>query len=118
MQIIISSGHGKVIRGTSGYLDEVDEARRIVEKVADYLDDTGVGVDTFHDDVSTTQSENLSSLSSGALSSYLGAGLVTAARPRCSMRAAALWAPWCGNRRSGKRPRVRAGVQMIRYSEE
>jgi len=59
MQIIISSGHGKVIRGTSGYLDEVDEARRIVEKVADYLDDMGVGVDTFHDDVSTTQSENL-----------------------------------------------------------
>jgi len=69
MQIIISSGHGKVIRGTSGYLDEVDEARRIVEKVADYLDDTGV--DTFHDDVSTTQSENLSSLSSGALSTIL-----------------------------------------------
>src|SRR5262249_27594516 len=32
----------------------------------------------------------------------LARGLVTAARPRCSMRAAALWAPWCGNRRSGK----------------
>ena len=29
--IIISSGHGKYIRGASGYLDEVDEARRVVD---------------------------------------------------------------------------------------
>jgi hypothetical protein len=59
MQIVISSGHGKYIRGASGYLDEVDEARRVVEKVADVLRSAGVGVKTFHDDVSKTQSENL-----------------------------------------------------------
>jgi N-acetylmuramoyl-L-alanine amidase len=57
--IVISSGHGKYIRGASGYVDEVDEARKVVEKVADYYRQIGVTVYVFHDDVSTTQSENL-----------------------------------------------------------
>jgi N-acetylmuramoyl-L-alanine amidase len=57
--IVISSGHGKKIRGASGYLDEVDEARRVVEKVATYLRNAGVTTTVFHDDVSTTQSDNL-----------------------------------------------------------
>jgi len=59
MNIVLSSGHGKYIRGASGYLDEVDEARRVVAAVAKYLKATGVGCVTFNDDVSTTQSENL-----------------------------------------------------------
>ena len=59
MNIVISSGHGKYIRGASGILDEVDEARRVVEQVAAELRERGVEVVTFHDDVSTTQSENL-----------------------------------------------------------
>ena len=59
MKIVISSGHGKHIRGASGILDEVDEARLVVECVADYLRDIDVGVVTFHDDVSTTQDSNL-----------------------------------------------------------
>jgi N-acetylmuramoyl-L-alanine amidase len=64
MQIALSSGHSKYIRGASGapvppQLDEVDEARRVVERVADFLEQLGVGVKTFHDDVSTTQNENL-----------------------------------------------------------
>src|SRR6516162_10058102 len=59
MRIVISSGHGKYIRGSSGYLDEVNEARRVVEQVADYLRPVGVDVVTFHDDVSDNQSENL-----------------------------------------------------------
>jgi N-acetylmuramoyl-L-alanine amidase len=59
MRIVISSGHGKLIRGASGYLDEVNEARRVVEQVATELRSLGVQVDTFHDDVSKTQSENL-----------------------------------------------------------
>ena len=37
MRVVISSGHGKHIRGASGYIDEVDEARKVVETVADYL---------------------------------------------------------------------------------
>jgi len=59
MAIAISSGHGKYIRGASGYLDEVDEARRIVDRVADLLIDTGEEVFVFHDNVSDDQSENL-----------------------------------------------------------
>jgi N-acetylmuramoyl-L-alanine amidase len=57
--IIISSGHGKYIRGASGILDEVDEARLVVEKLAGMLRERDVDVKTYHDDVSTTQSENL-----------------------------------------------------------
>jgi len=63
-KIILSSGHGLKIRGARGnpvppQVDEVDEARKIVEKVADYLDDLGIACETLHDDVSTTQSANL-----------------------------------------------------------
>lgn len=59
MNIVISSGHGKLIRGASGIIDEVDEARRVVDAVADYLLRLDVNVKVYHDDVSTTQSENL-----------------------------------------------------------
>lgn len=63
MKTVISSGHGKYIRGAEGPspwgLDEVDEARKVVETVADALRELGVEVTTYHDDVSTTQSENL-----------------------------------------------------------
>jgi N-acetylmuramoyl-L-alanine amidase len=55
MKIVISSGHGKYIRGASGYIDEVDEARRVVDRVAEYHKESIV----FHDDVSRTQSANL-----------------------------------------------------------
>ena len=59
MRIVISSGHGRYIRGASGIIDEVTEARKVVEHVADYLSGLGVDVTTYHDDVSTTQEENL-----------------------------------------------------------
>ena len=36
-RIVISSGHGKYVRGASGIIDEVDEARRVVEHLADEL---------------------------------------------------------------------------------
>lgn len=60
--IAISSGHGKYVRGASGVLDEVDEARRVVDKVAELLRELGVAVAVFHDDVSTSQGENLESI--------------------------------------------------------
>jgi N-acetylmuramoyl-L-alanine amidase len=63
MQIVISSGHGKYVRGAAGPppwgLDEVNEARRVVEETAAYLRSVGVNVITFHDDTSHSQSENL-----------------------------------------------------------
>ena len=59
--LALSSGHGKLIRGASGYLDEVDEARRVVDRVVELLRDAkaGVTVAAFHDDVSKSQNENL-----------------------------------------------------------
>jgi N-acetylmuramoyl-L-alanine amidase len=59
VRVVISSGHGLKVRGASGYIDEVDEARLVVESVADALRESGVEVTTYHDDVSNTQSENL-----------------------------------------------------------
>jgi hypothetical protein len=68
-KIVLSSGHGKYIRGASGYpvppqLDEVDQARRVVETVAEYLRSVGVTVVTLHDNVSTSQSANLNWITS------------------------------------------------------
>lgn len=66
-RIFISSGHGKYIRGASGspvppQLDEVDEARKVVNSVAEILRSSGVQVTTFHDDTSTTQNDNLNTI--------------------------------------------------------
>jgi N-acetylmuramoyl-L-alanine amidase len=59
MKICISSGHSQDVRGAEGMLDEVDEARRVVNRVALILEKMGVGVSVLHDNVSTTQSSNL-----------------------------------------------------------
>ena len=59
VKIVLSSGHGANVRGAEGLIDEVDEARRVVDAVAKYLDDLGAEVVVYHDDVSTTQQENL-----------------------------------------------------------
>ena len=58
-RIVISSGHGKYVRGAHGIIDEVDEARKVVEALANQLELRGVGVIAYHDDVSKSQSENL-----------------------------------------------------------
>src|SRR6516162_2478543 len=63
MLIVISSGHGAHIRGAScdepWGLDEVDEARRVVHAVAEWLTLNGYECEEVHDDVSTNQSDNL-----------------------------------------------------------
>ena len=61
-KIVISSGHGKYVRGASGCIDEVDEARIVVEALAGKLVQRGVEVVTFHDDTSRTQNENLNTI--------------------------------------------------------
>jgi hypothetical protein len=58
-RVVISSGHGLYVRGASGVLDEVDEARKVVEQVATALRMGGIETVTYHDDVSKTQNENL-----------------------------------------------------------
>jgi len=57
--ICLSSGHGKYIRGASGYLDEVNCARAVVDEVARLMRANGISVETFHDDQSHSQNENL-----------------------------------------------------------
>ena len=57
--IVISSGHGLYVRGAAGILDEVDEARKVVDAVGEALRKRGVDVVTYHDNVSTSQNENL-----------------------------------------------------------
>ncbi len=61
-RIVISSGHSLHVRGAAGVLDEVDEARRIVDHLADELRARGVEVTTFHDDTSHSQSDNLETI--------------------------------------------------------
>ena len=62
-QFVISSGHGKFVPGSKGYLDEVEEARKVVNRIYTILtnDFNGVGF-KFHDDTSTTQSQNLTTI--------------------------------------------------------
>lgn len=62
MRIVISSGHGLYVRGAVGLIDEVDEARRVVDRVAELLTRKGHDVVVFHDDTSTNQSENLNTI--------------------------------------------------------
>lgn len=65
--IAISSGHAKNVRGARGNpvppeMDEVDEVRKIVNRVAEILDDEGITVHVFHDNTSTSSSQNLSTI--------------------------------------------------------
>jgi hypothetical protein len=62
MKIAMSSGHGKYIRGASGYIDEVDEARKVVEQTASVFQDMEVGIETFHDNTSHDQNTNLNTI--------------------------------------------------------
>jgi N-acetylmuramoyl-L-alanine amidase len=57
--VAVSSGHGLKVRGAHGILDEVDEARRVANRLVEELRKRGVEAVVFHDDVSTGQSENL-----------------------------------------------------------
>ena len=45
--------------GASGIIDEVDEARRFTDALAEELRHRGVMVKTYHDNVSHSQNENL-----------------------------------------------------------
>ena len=58
MKIAISSGHGKYVAGASGLIDEVDEARRVVDRLGELIPDAV----TFHENTATTQEQNLKNL--------------------------------------------------------
>lgn len=58
-KLVISSGHAKYVAGTSGYIDEVTEARKVVNQVVTYLKQLNCQVYMFHDDTSRTQRDNI-----------------------------------------------------------
>ena len=65
--ICISSGHGLYIRGARGNpvppeLDEVDEARKVVDAVYTKLQSAGVTAYKFHDNTSHDQNTNLNTI--------------------------------------------------------
>ena len=62
MRIAISSGHGKHVQGADEYMNEVEQARRVVEHVAEELAAAGVEAFVFHDNTSQTQDENLEAI--------------------------------------------------------
>lgn len=63
MQIALSSAHGLRIRGAKGFLDEVDESRKVVATVTNLLRGAGVTVrGPFNDDKSTTVAANISAI--------------------------------------------------------
>jgi N-acetylmuramoyl-L-alanine amidase len=61
-RIVISSGHGKHVSGAVGYIDEHQEAVRVVDRAAQFMREAGVDVTTYEDTVSTSQNENLNRL--------------------------------------------------------
>ena len=61
-KIAISSGHGLHVRGAKGIIDEVDEARRVTDRVAKILTDRGHECVVFHDDVSCNADDNLNAI--------------------------------------------------------
>jgi len=60
--IAISSGHGLYVRGASGIIDEVDEARRVTDRVAAIIRARGHEAHVFHDDTSRTVNDNLNAI--------------------------------------------------------
>lgn len=61
-RVVISSGHGLYVRGACGVIDEVDEARKVVERLAEELSRRDIDVKVFHDDTSRSQNENLNTI--------------------------------------------------------
>lgn len=61
-KIVLSSGHALHVRGAAKLIDEVDEARRVVDRVTAILTAGGVETIKFHDDTSKTQAKNLATI--------------------------------------------------------
>ena len=62
MSIVISSGHGLFVRGAVGLIDEVDEARRVTDRVAAILRGAGVTVNAFHENNARTMPDNVGAI--------------------------------------------------------
>lgn len=59
---VMSSGHGKYVSGADGILNEVKEARRVVEQVAKYLKELKETVEVYHDNTTRNQKDNVNGI--------------------------------------------------------
>ena len=62
MKCTISSGHGKYVSGASKYIDEVTEARKVVNRVSEILKELNEEVNIYHDDTSKTKTANVNNI--------------------------------------------------------
>jgi len=62
MKIVISSGHGLLVAGASGLIDEVQEARKVVKRVTENLRAMGAYVIDFHENEKTNGNDNLNAI--------------------------------------------------------
>jgi N-acetylmuramoyl-L-alanine amidase len=61
-RIVISSGHGLRVAGASNIINEVTEARRVVDRVAQLLTQNSVPVIKFHENNATNQTDNVNAI--------------------------------------------------------
>ena len=62
MKTTISSGHGKYVSGASSIIDEVAEARKVVNRVGEILKELNEEVNIYHDNTSKTKTTNVNNI--------------------------------------------------------
>ena len=62
VEYVMSSGHGKYVSGAAGILNEVIEARKVVNQVAKYLKELKETVEVYHDDTTRNQRDNVNGI--------------------------------------------------------
>lgn len=62
MSFVISSGHGLYVRGAGRFIDEVNEARKVTDKVVDLINKNGGKALKFHDNTSRDKNTNLATI--------------------------------------------------------
>lgn len=58
----ISSGHGKYVKGAGCFIDEVTEARKVVDRVGQLIKERGCVARTFHENISKDKNTNLKNI--------------------------------------------------------
>jgi len=62
LKIVISAGHGKFVSGAIGIINEVTEARRVVKRVSELLNNNGAKAIEFYEDIAKTQKDNVNNI--------------------------------------------------------
>lgn len=62
MKYTISSGHGKYVSGASCYINEVEEARKVVDKVSEILKELNESPNIYHDNTSKDKTTNVNTI--------------------------------------------------------